>query len=122
LNFAYDRQDPVIRSIAERVAVNASEVGVTLRPGGPAALSLIQLPVTSRDPWAVLEEFAALLKLPSPVSTSLYDAESAMLESLQVIPLFHLPHGWMMQSRVKDWAAKDSPSWADAWLDAGATP
>jgi MarR-like DNA-binding transcriptional regulator SgrR of sgrS sRNA len=130
LNFAYDRQDPVIRSIAERVAVNASEVGITLRPAGenagkldrPAALSLIQLPVTSRDPWAVLEEFAALLKLPSPVSTSLYDAESAMLESFQVIPLFHLPHGWMMQSRVKDWAAKDSPSWADAWLDAGATP
>jgi hypothetical protein len=70
----------------------------------------------------VLEEFGALLKLPAPVSPSLYDAESAMLESFQVIPLFHLPHGWMMQSHVRDWATKDSPSWADAWLDAGATP
>ena len=122
MNFAYDRQDPVIRAIAERIAVNASEAGITLRAGGPAALNLTRLPVTSRDPATVLEEFAALLKLPAPVSPNLYEAESAMLENFQVIPLFHLPRGWMMQSRVKDWAARDAPNWADAWLDAGATP
>jgi MarR-like DNA-binding transcriptional regulator SgrR of sgrS sRNA len=121
LNFAYDHQDPVIRSIGERVAVNASEAGITLRPGNPAALGLTRLPVTSRDPWAVLEEFAGLLKQPSPSAGGLYEAEAAMLEGFQVIPLFHLPHGWMMQSHVKDWAAKDEPTWADAWLDAGAS-
>ncbi len=122
LNFAYDRQDPVIRAIAERVAVNASEVGITLRPGGAPAVTLTRLPVTSRDPWIVLEEFAGLLKLPAPTSANLYEAENAMLESFQVIPLFHLPQGWMMQSRVKDWAGKNGSNWADAWLDEGHAP
>ncbi len=122
LNFAYDRQDAVTRAIAERVAVNASEVGITLRPGGAPALTLTRLPVTSRDPWIVLEEFSGLLKLPAPTSANLYEAENAMLEGFQVIPLFHLPQGWMMQSRVRDWAGKNGLNWADAWLDAGTAP
>ena len=67
-------------------------------------------------------EFAGLLKLPAPASPNLYEAESVMLGNFQVIPLFHLPLGWMMQSRVKDWAGKDGPTWADAWLDPGAAP
>jgi len=124
LNFAYDRQDPVIRAIAERIAVNASEVGMTLRPAatGSAALTLTRLPVTSRDPFAVLEDFAALLKLPAPAAAGPYEMENSLLGNFQVIPLFHLPQAWMMQSRVKDWADKSGLNWADAWLDAGATP
>jgi hypothetical protein len=60
--------------------------------------------------------------MPAPISVNLYEAESAMMGSFQVIPLFHLPQGWLMQSRVKDWAGKDGPSWADAWLEPGPTP
>ena len=37
LTFAYDRQDAVLRSIGERISVNAMEAGITMRPGNRAA-------------------------------------------------------------------------------------
>jgi MarR-like DNA-binding transcriptional regulator SgrR of sgrS sRNA len=122
LMFAYDIQDPVIRAIAERISVNASEAGITLRPAtaGAAPVRLARLPVTARDPWMVLEDFATLLRQPAPVAAgSPYEAERALIGNFQVIPLFHLPQVWMMQSRVRDWSNKDGGNWADAWLDTG---
>jgi peptide/nickel transport system substrate-binding protein len=118
LGFFYDRLDPVIRAIAERIAVNASEAGITLRTAATAQapLRLTRLPVTSRDPASVLEDFAGLLRVPAPAATAnLYEGERALMGAFQVIPLFHLPQGWMLQSHVKDW-----PNWADAWLEASA--
>jgi len=47
LTFFYDRQDAVLRSIGERVSVNAMEAGITMRPGnGVADVRLVLLPVT----------------------------------------------------------------------------
>jgi ABC-type transport system substrate-binding protein len=117
LSFAYDRQDSVIRAIAERIAVNASEAGLTLRPAAaPADVRIAMLPVVSRDPWTALEEIAAQLK--SPVTgTSLYEAEHALLADFRVVPLFHLPEAWALNGRVRNW-----PRLADVWLDPGAKP
>jgi ABC-type transport system substrate-binding protein len=117
LVFGYDRQDAVIRPIAERIAVNASEAGITLRQGtGTADVRLVRLPVTASDPWLALQDLTALLKVasPSPAANS-YDAEKALIDSSGVIPLFHLPRGWMLSSRVKNW-----PRFEEVWLDAGA--
>lgn len=123
LTFSYDRQDPLIRAIGERISVNASEAGIALRsPTGPsAALTLTRLPVTSHDAFTVLEDFAALLKSPAPASPGAYETESALIGNFRVIPLFHLPQGWLMQSRVKDWVSKSGLNWADGWLDPGAS-
>jgi len=119
LTFGYDRQDAAIRPIAERVAVNASEAGITLRQGtGAADVQLVRLPVTAGDPWLALQDLTALLKAASvPPAASSYENEKALMESSGVIPLFHLPRGWMLSSKVKNW-----PRFEDVWLDAGAAP
>ncbi len=117
LTFGYDRQDPVIRPIAERIAVNASEAAITLRSGtGAADVRLVRLPVTANDGWLALRDLSGLLKVapPSP-AVNPYEGEKALIETSGVIPLFHLPRGWMLSSRVKNW-----PHFEEVWLGAGA--
>jgi ABC-type oligopeptide transport system substrate-binding subunit len=117
--FGYDRQDAAIRPLAERIAVNASEAGITLRQGtGAADVRLVRLPVTAGDPWLALQDLTMLLKVaPLSSSASPYEAEKALMESSGVIPLFHLPRGWMLSSKVKTW-----PHFEDVWLDPGEAP
>jgi MarR-like DNA-binding transcriptional regulator SgrR of sgrS sRNA len=119
LSFAYDRDDPMIRPIGERIAVNASEAGLSLRTGSsPADVKLVRLPITVGDPWLALQDLASVLKISPPATTaSPYEAEKAMLDSTGVIPLFHLPRGWLLRSRLHNW-----PHFEDLWLDPGAAP
>ena len=116
LTFGYDRQDAVIRPIAERIAVNANEAGITLRQGtGTADVRLVRLPVTASDASLALQDLTTLLRVASPPSANSYEVEKALINSSGVIPLFHLPRGWMLSSRVKNW-----PRFEEVWLDAGA--
>lgn len=119
LSFAYDRQDSLIRAIGERISVNASEAGITLRQAPAAAAAdvrLIQTPISSRDAWTSLEDLAATFK--APVSgTNLYEAERAILADFRIVPLFHLPDAWAMNGRVRNW-----PRLADVWLDPRGKP
>jgi peptide/nickel transport system substrate-binding protein len=119
LTFGYDRQDAAIRPIAERIAVNASEAGITLRQAtGAADVRLVRLPVTAGDPRLALQDMTALLRAaPASPAASPYENEKALMESSGVIPLFHLPRGWMLSSKVKNW-----PRFEDVWLDTGAEP
>jgi hypothetical protein len=115
--FGYDRQDTVIRPIAERIAVNASEAGITLRSATtPADVKLVRLPVTTGDPWLALADLAVLLKTaaPGPLADP-YEFERKAIQDTGVIPLFHLPQGWMFQTRVKNW-----PHLEDSWIDTAA--
>ena len=118
LTFGYDRQDTVIRPIAERISVNASEAGITLRQGnGAIDVRLVRLPVTASDAWLALQDLITLLKVASPSpAANPYEAEKALIESSGVVPLFHLPRGWMLSSKVRNW-----PRLEEVWLDAGAT-
>jgi len=54
---------------------------------------------------------------PPATTASPYDAEKAMLDSSGIIPLLHLPRGWLLRSRVHNW-----PHFEDIWVDAGAAP
>jgi hypothetical protein len=119
MSFVYDRDDPMIRPIGERIVVNAMEAGMVLRPGSsPTDVRLIRLPITAGDPWLALQDLASVLKIPPPATTaSPYDAEKAMLDSSGMIPLFHLPRGWLLRSRVHNW-----PRFEEIWLDPGAAP
>jgi hypothetical protein len=95
------------------------EAGIALRTGNsPADVRLVRLPITIGDPWLALQDLASLLKLSPPSTTaSPYEAEKAMLDASGVIPLFHLPRGWLLRSRVHNW-----PRFEDVWLDPGAAP
>ena len=117
LSFAYDRQDTAIRAIGERIAVNASEAGITLRLlEAGADVRLVRLPPVSRNVWSALEDAAALLGAPAPApAASPYQMEAALLQGLRAIPLFHLPRAWALAPAVRHWAADEL---ADVWLDA----
>jgi MarR-like DNA-binding transcriptional regulator SgrR of sgrS sRNA len=111
ISFGYDRQDALIRAIAERVAVNASESGIALRATtGPADVRLTRLPISSRDPMTALEDLASIQK--ASVTGSAYETERAMLAGFRVIPLFHLPLAWALNPHVRN-----GPRLADVWLD-----
>lgn len=118
--FAYDRQDPVLRPIAERIAVNASEAAIALRTSssGSAAVRLLRLPITATDPWIALSDLATLLKIALPENpANPYEAEKVLLGGFQVIPIVQIPRAWMLSSRVRNW-----PNLPDVWLDAGSPP
>jgi MarR-like DNA-binding transcriptional regulator SgrR of sgrS sRNA len=112
LAFAYDHQDPILRPIGERIAVNASEAGITLRANaGTADVRLVRLSIASRDASTALEDLAATLKFPAPASDP-FDAEKALLNGYRVIPLVHLPQMWAISGALRNW-----PRLADVWLD-----
>jgi len=112
LTFAYDRQDVVLRSIGERISVNAMEAGITMRPGNRAAdVRLVALPIASRDELAALADIAAILKAPFSFSATPYEAERALLEDLHVVPLFHLARSWGLVPRLRNW-----PDLPNVWI------
>ncbi len=121
LTLAYERSDALARSIAERIAVNANEAGLSLRavPGTAGEVRLVRLRITTSDPETALADLAAQLKQP-PASGSLYEMEKALLGNGRVIPLLHLPAAWQLSPKVHGWTG--SARLEDVWLDAGAQP
>ena len=112
LTFAYDRQDAVLRSIGERISVNAMEAGITMRPGNSMAdVRLVMIPATSRDELAALADIAVMLKAPFSFAAAPYEAERAQLDGFRVIPLLHLARSWNLAPRVRSW-----PDLPNVWI------
>ena len=116
--------------IADRIAVNAREVGIRLltQAGGNADVRLVRARISPLGAEQALVRLAASLQLPdllhlsSPALESLYAAERALLEDHRVIPLFHLPEIYGASPRVKTWATPGllrAGEWRldDLWLD-----
>jgi peptide/nickel transport system substrate-binding protein len=107
LALAYDPVITAARALAERVAINARDAGLTVlvSPQNPQAdLRLVAIRVPSLDPARALAGLAAALGLetPGPALSSevLYESERKLLEDFRVIPLFHLPDLYGVASRV----------------------
>jgi hypothetical protein len=101
-------KDPAWRTVADRIAVNARDAGllVTAAQGNPAAeVRLVELRITSAEPWQALTGLAASLQLPEPPhagsAEALYAAERNLLADLRVIPLLHLPYVYGVGPRVR---------------------
>jgi peptide/nickel transport system substrate-binding protein len=122
LTLAYERTDALGRSIAERIAVNATEAGLTLRlvPGSEGDVRLVRLHISTTDPETALAELAVQLKTQSPAPDSLYNMEKALLGGGRVVPLLHLPVAWQLSPKVHGWTGNHR--WEDVWLDGGAEP
>jgi peptide/nickel transport system substrate-binding protein len=114
LTFAYDRQDATLRRIAERVAVNAMEAGISMRAvtTANADVRLELLHITAKDESSSLQDLAALLKIPFPASASPYEAERSLLDGFRVIPILHLADSWAVSPRVHNW-----PDLANVWIN-----
>ena len=122
----YDANDSLERLLADRVALNAKDAGLSLQPtsASTADLRLTRIPLASADPWIALTEMSATVGLPVQNISSnsvedLYSAERAELETQKILPLFHLPMMYASSSALKNWTLRPDGSWnlADAWLE-----
>jgi peptide/nickel transport system substrate-binding protein len=128
----YDTADDLLRAIAERIAVNARDAGLTVQPlaaSGREELSRADLvlvrmnPVSARD-WAGGAALIAPVRsaLVSAVQTAdpyrAYAAERESVENAALAPLFHLPVSFGIGGRVRNWQATRWGEWrlADVWL------
>src|ERR1700723_3077239 len=133
-DLSYDPRDPQAQLIAERIALNAREVGITVQVSlsGAEDIRLVRVVLPSPDPATSLSDAARQLGLPQPAFSStpgadalenLYQAELSLLEVHAVIPLFHLPVATEAGVRVRNWMPKRRGDWnasefplADCWL------
>ncbi len=96
------------RTMAERIALNARDAGLTITvipPGAAADVRLVEQRMVSTDPATALTAIASGLELPAPTPAAkpeaLYAAERALLDGFRVVPLFHMPDVYAVGPRVK---------------------
>jgi ABC-type transport system substrate-binding protein len=126
LNLSYDPRDPQAQLIAERIALNAREVGIAVQVSlsGAEDIRLVRAVLPSPDPATSLGEAARQLGLPQPAFPTprgnslddLYQAERSLLDGYAVIPLFHLPVASAASARVRNWEPDRLGEWSGAGL------
>jgi len=127
LNLNYDPRDPQAQLIAERIALNAREVGITVQVSlsGAEDIRLVRAVLPSPDPATSLVETARQLGVPQPAFPmtprgnsldDLYQAERSLLDGHAVIPLFHLPVASAASARVRGWEPDRLGEWSGAGL------
>jgi peptide/nickel transport system substrate-binding protein len=120
LSFAYDRQDPLLRAIAERIALNTAEAGVSLKPAAtPSAdVRLAHLRISPASASQAIRELASAFRVPP--NNDAFATERLLLEGSRIIPLFHLPASYHVSERVRNWQGPwvQSDRWdlAEVWL------
>jgi peptide/nickel transport system substrate-binding protein len=121
----YNSRDPISKVVAERIVLNARDVGlrVQLASGANADVQLVRIRLESMNPGIALKTAAVRLGLPEPklegVSMQqVYEAEAALLQGQKIIPLFHVPVVYGVGGAVKGWKARLDGSWplTDVWL------
>jgi len=124
----FDANDTLMRLIAERILLNASDAGLRLQLSNSniSDVRLVRVPFPSLDPQAALAQIAKSLQLPAPkflgdTVGDLYHAENAMLQSERLIPLLHLRTAWAVSKTVRNWENTRDASWrlTNVWLAPG---
>ncbi len=122
LNLSYDPRDPQAQLIAERIALNARDVGITVQVSlsGATDIRLVRVVLASPDPATSLSEAARQMGLPQPSLPmapsnhsldDLYQAERSWLNGYAIIPLFHLPVATATGTRVRNWSSDPLGGW-----------
>ena len=126
-SFSLAVDDPALRPVADRIALNARDAGLTVSivPGSAADVRLIEVRIVSRDGARALAAIADALSLPAPARAdspeALYQAERALLDGFRVVPLFHLPDIYGVGSRVRGGGISPLGEWRfeNVWLEGG---
>lgn len=114
LTLGYPASDLFLRSVAERIALNARDAGIILQPvqSGGANVRLVRQPLELADPAAELPRLAEMLGIAERASAldsakpeTLYQAERALLDAHRVIPIAYLPEVYGIAPRVHNWEA-----------------
>jgi len=137
---AYDSADPLARAIAERVALNVREIGVTLQVKPRNAMEKDAQPDVVLFRRHIGVPHAALAMdivcpsmhwlysgLKAEETQQMYEREMDPREQARLlVPLFYLPESFAISARVKNWMPFRWGEWrlADVWLapDESAAP
>ena len=122
----FNAADTLSRLVADRVALNARDAGIPMQTSAlDVDLRVVRVQVPSLDPQTALTGISVKLGLPLPTfsdrsANTLYEAENAILQSQRIIPLFHLPVNYGLNSRVKNWETRRDGTWvvANTWVAA----
>jgi peptide/nickel transport system substrate-binding protein len=134
LTLGYDSADPLARAVAQRIALDARDAGLSLRavaldssagpPASDARLARLRLPSDDlRTALAAvaesLHEPVAQLRAESASLDEFYEIERSLLADFRVIPLFHLPEIFALSPRVRQWSISPRGGWRPeaAWLE-----
>ena len=119
--------DAELRLIAERIALNARDIGFNVQLTADAQRAdtvLVNISLSSANPQAALANVAAALHRPTlqfrdNSLEAVYESEHNLLSGYWVEPVVHLPHRWALSTRVRDWADRRDGQWRldDVWLD-----
>jgi len=133
ISLAYDFADPVSKMIADRIAVDAREAGITIQPFGDAHINtrsarktsnadvvLLHLPLRALDPSAALAAVAEDVDSPPELLSAilsagrpdeLFAAERKALEDYRVVPVAHLAQAVWLNSTVHNWQQLPDGEW-----------
>jgi len=128
----YDAADPLARAVAERVALDTSQVGLKLQAvaAGPASqaagkLRLMRVRLAGLNPRVALSALASTLSLgdgnqaeAAVTPEQQYAVEKTMVDSNRVIPLVHIPEIYGLSPLLRNWMPTRLGAWRleDAWL------
>lgn len=132
---AYDGNDALLRSIAERIALDARQTGIPLQSAPDhsadatgAALHLIRVRMQSSDAATALAGYANILDpglLPrirtANTAQELYDAEKSLLDSSRLVPVVYVPDAHLLSPSIRNWTETRVGAWRleNVWLEAG---
>jgi ABC-type transport system substrate-binding protein len=143
VSLAYDYSDAGARIVAERIAVDAREAGITVQPFGDGHINsragrrasgadavLLRVPLRSSDAAAALagladdldmdtESAAAIMKAGRP--DELLSAEQKALENFRIVPVVHLPQTLWLNRNIHNWQQQANGNWRleQVWVESG---
>ena len=135
VTLAFDANDALLRSIAERIALDARQAGIPLQSAPDhsadaiaATMHLIRVRMQSSNAVTALAGFADVLDpalLPrirtSNGAEQLYDSEKSLLESSRLIPVVYVPDAHLLSPSIRNWTETRVGAWCleNVWLEAG---
>ena len=116
MTLVYSAMDPLARLVAERVALNAGDAGLTVRTVPDTQnisvpdIELLSLPLPSPDPSVALTDISRTGRLALPYTPpatdspeDLYRATVAALKDSWAIPVAYVPRTYGLSPRVTNW-------------------
>ena len=131
INLTYPSNDSFARAVADRIALNARDAGITIQPtpNSGGSLTLVRWRLESADAASELIRLLGFLGVGERAASidpikpeTLFEAERALLDDHRIIPLVYLPELYGLGPRVhnSEPAQKRDPfrlNLEDLWVD-----
>jgi ABC-type transport system substrate-binding protein len=133
ISLAYDFSDPTAKLVAERIQVDAGQVGIQVRPYGESHINsktaqssmnadvvLLRAPLPSVEPGVALSTLAATVGIDLPTTSAalaaahpeeLLAAERKSLEGFRVIPVARLPQAVWLNGSAHNFQQLPTGAW-----------